>query len=102
MNSETTPEHDLRELHAVLQLLVRQMTRLVWSNPRQTQMTVGKGLNLIRRVDFPKQSLVQRALMDLMRELGRPRPDLYRYIMTLEDAARDLGQHLERPPWERG
>jgi hypothetical protein len=95
MEFETTQADDLRELHALLFRIVQRMTHRMFTTPRLTQIDVGRAIVLAQRVDFPKALLVRRALPDLLRELGKKRPDLHRYILLLEDAARDLLEQIE-------
>ena len=90
MEFETTQANDLREMEALLFRIVQRMTHRLFTTPRLTQLDVGAAIVLVQRVDFPKSDLVRRALPDLLRELGKKRPDLHRYILLLEDAARDL------------
>ena len=87
----------LRELKVVLHRIVKRMTRQIFTTPLQTQIDVGAALGLIQKVDeedLPKRSLVARTLADLLREVGKKRPDYYRYVMVLEEAVRDLDARL--------
>jgi hypothetical protein len=95
MDLQATHIEDLRELQALLHRIVQRMTRQIFTTPRLTQVDVSEAMVLIHRVDFPKASLVRRALPDLLRELGKKRPELFRYILSLEDAARELLEHIE-------
>jgi hypothetical protein len=90
MEFETTEMAELRELEELLFRIVQRMTHRLFTTPRLTQIDVGRAITLAQRVDFPKALLVRRALPDLLRELGKKRPDLHRYILLLEDAAREL------------
>ena len=90
MEFETTQSEELREMEALLFRIVQRMTHRLFTTPRLTQIDVGHAISLAHRVDFPKASLVRKALPELLRELGKKRPDLHRYILLLEDAAREL------------
>jgi hypothetical protein len=90
MEFETTETEDLRELEALLFRIVQRMTHRLFTTPRLTQLDVGHAISLAQRVDFPQASKVRKALPDLLRELGKKRPDLHRYILLLEEAAREL------------
>ena len=96
MEFETTPEpDDLRELEELLFRIVKRMTHRMFTTPRLTQLDVGRAITLVARVeDFPKRVLVRKALPELLRELGKKRPDLHRYILLLEDASRDIHAQL--------
>ena len=91
MEIETTETDDLREMEELLFRIVKRMTHRMFTTPRLTQIDVGHAITLAARVgDFPKAMLVRKALPELLRELGKKRPDLHRYILLLEDAAREL------------
>ena len=90
MEFETTETEDLREMEELLFRIVQRMTHRLFTTPRLTQLDVGRAISLAQRMDFPQADLVRRALPDLLRELGKKRPDLHRYILLLEDAARDI------------
>jgi hypothetical protein len=90
MDFETTQTEELREMEELLFRIVQRMTHRLFTTPRLTQLDVGRAISLGHRLDFPKADLVRKALPDLIRELGKKRPDLHRYILLLEDAARDI------------
>ena len=90
MEFDTAETENLREMEELLFRIVQRMTHRLFTTPRLTQLDVGRAISLAQRVDFPKADLVRRALPDLLRELGKKRPDLHRYILLLEDAARDI------------
>ena len=90
MDIETTETEDLRELEELLFRIVQRMTHRLFTTPRLTQLDVGRAISVARRVDFPQASKVRKALPDLLRELGKRRPDLHRFILLLEEAAREL------------
>jgi hypothetical protein len=90
MEFETTQANALRELEELLFRIVQRMTHRLFTTPRLTQLDVGSAIVLAQRLDFPQADKVRKALPDLLRELGKKRPDLHRYILLLEDAARDL------------
>jgi hypothetical protein len=98
---ENDPHQDLAELAAVLHQLVKRMTKRLFATPRMMQMDVGRALSLLNRVHYPKRLFLRRALSDLLRELGKRRPDLHRYVVTLEEAAREMDEELEKPEWQR-
>jgi hypothetical protein len=67
------------------------MTHRLFTTPRLTQIDVGHAISLAHRIDdFPYAIKVRKALPELLRELGKKRPDLHRYILLLEEAAREL------------
>ena len=90
MEFETTETEALRELEALLFRIVQRMTHRLFTTPRLTQLDVGRAITLAHGLDFPHALKVRKALPDLLRELGKKRPDLHRYILLLEDAAREL------------
>lgn len=96
---ERSSRKDKQELAGILRRLVRRMTRQEWASPRLMQMDVGQAIAVLTRVDFPKRGLLSRALADLIRELGSKRPDLYRYVIVVEESAADLERELEEPHW---
>jgi hypothetical protein len=90
MEFDTTQANELREMETLLFRIVQRMTHRLFTTPRLTQLDVGSAIVLAQRIDFPQAEKVRKALPDLLRELGKKRPDLHRYILLLEDAARDL------------
>ena len=91
MEFETTRTEDLRELEELLFRIVQRMTHRLFTTPRLTQIDVGHAISLAQRIDdFPYAIKVRKALPELLRELGKKRPDLHRYILLLEEAAREL------------
>ena len=91
MEFETTQTDDLRELEELLFRIVKRMTHRMFTTPRLTQIDVGHAISLAHRIgDFPYAIKVRKALPELLRELGKKRPDLHRYILLLEEAAREL------------
>ena len=74
------------------------MTRQIFSNARLTQIDVGRAIALVQRVHYPKIVYLRKALPDLLRELGRPRPDLRRYAVVLEQAVVDIDEFLADHP----
>ena len=91
MEFETTETEDLRELEELLFRIVQRMTHRLFTTPRLTQIDVGRAISLTQRIDdFPYAIKVRKALPELLRELGKKRPDLHRYILLLEEAAREL------------
>lgn len=87
---DADPDEELRELKLVLHRIVQRLTRQIFTTPLQTQIDVGQAIAITNRASFPKQSLVSRTLVDLLREAGKKRPDVYRHVLVLEDAVRDL------------
>lgn len=85
-------------LRAVLDGLLRKLTRRTWANARQMQVDAGAAMALLREVSIPNGEHVAMQLGALLRELGRPRPDLSRYVLTVEEAigAIDRGEARAR------
>jgi hypothetical protein len=95
--SDFDPKETREELRLLLRTLVQRLTRQSFATPLQKQLDVGKAISLVNRLDdFPEQLIVRRALGDLLRELGKRRPDVHRYVLILEKAVGQLGEELER------
>jgi hypothetical protein len=93
--SDTDPREIREELRLLLRTLVQRLTRQSFATPLQKQLDVGKAISLVNQLDdFPEQLILRRALGDLLRELGKRRPDLHRYVVLLEKAATQLGEEL--------
>lgn len=88
----------LRELGFLLDRLVKCMTRRSFATPRQMQVDVGSAMSLLGRMGhFPRRPLMVRNLPDLLRELGNRRPDLFRYVVLLEETVTEIRQLLDLP-----
>ncbi len=90
---------DLRRLHATLDRLVRRLTRRMYGNAREMQMDAGAVIGLLYGVDVPNKAYLSSTLASLVRELGQRRPDLFRFIVTLESSLEQIGEML--PPEDR-
>lgn len=96
MEQPTQPAEDLRRLHATLDRLVRRLTRQLYGSPREMQMDAGAVINLLYGVEVPNKAYLSSTLANLVRELGQRRPDLFRYIVTLQSSLEQIGAML--PP----
>jgi len=85
---------DLRRLHATLDRLLRRMTRRIPGSPREMQMDASAAITLLYRVEVPNRAYLVSTLGGLVRELGQRRPDLLRFIVTLESALPQIGELL--------
>jgi hypothetical protein len=93
------PLEDLRRLHATLDRLVRRLTRRMYGNAREMQMDAGAVISLLYGLEVPNKSILSSTLASLVRELGQRRPDLFRFIVTLESSLEQIGAML--PPGDR-
>ena len=93
---ESTTE-ELREFQQLVRTIVMRLTRLMFSTPRLTQIDVGKAMVLSQRVEYPKVLYARKVLPELLRELGKPRPDLRRHVMVLEQTVHDIDDYLAQP-----
>lgn len=85
------------ELEQLLRRLIQRLTKQRFATTRQKQFDVGQAIALVSRTDdFPEHLIVRRALAELIRELGKRRPDVHRYVLILERAANQLVQDLEQ------
>lgn len=91
---QSTSTEQYRELRELLHLIVQKLTRQVFTTPRLTQIDVGQALVLVQQVDYPKALIVRKSLAEVIRELGKKRPDLHRHVITLEEAVRDLDEYV--------
>jgi hypothetical protein len=96
MDQPASPSGDLRRLHATLDRLVRRLTRQLYGSPREMQMDAGLAINLLYGVEVPNKAYLSSTLAALVRELGQRRPDLLRFIVTLEKSLAQIGELL--PP----
>jgi len=71
-------------LREVLERLIRQMSRQEWATPRQMQMDAGEAMNYLYELGMGGSYMVA-MLSNLVRELGQRRPDLFRFIIALQD-----------------
>ncbi|HEV2734010.1 MAG TPA: hypothetical protein VGV85_04190 [Longimicrobiaceae bacterium] len=90
---------DLRRLHATLDRLVRRLTRRMYGTVRETQMDAGAAIGLLYGLEVPNRAILSSTLASLVRELGQRRPDLFRFIVTLESSLEQIGAML--PPGDR-
>ncbi len=93
------PPEELRRLHATLDRLVRRLTRRLHGSAREMQMDAGTVISLLYGVHVPNKAHLSSTLAALVRELGQRRPDLFRFIVTLEGYLAQIGEML--PPGER-
>ena len=99
MDQPVPPSEELRRLHATLDRLVRRLTRQLHGSPREMQMDAGLAINLLYDVEVPNKAYLSSTLANVVRELGQRRPDLFRYIVTLQKSLEQIGQLL--PPEDR-
>jgi hypothetical protein len=90
---------DLRRLHATLDRLVRRLTRRMYGTVREMQMDAGAVIGLLYGLEVPNKPILSSTLASLVRELGQRRPDLFRFIVTLESSLEQIGAML--PPGDR-
>jgi|GEM_PF-3122474 len=88
----------LRELSAVLDRLVRRLTRRAPGTPREMQMDAARAITLLNDVRVPNREYLASNLAAVIRELGQRRPDLHRYIVLLETSATQVEAALQRAP----
>ena len=85
------------ELRLLLRRLVQRLTKQTFATTLQKQLDVGNAISLVNRIDdFPERHIVRRALAELLRELGKRRPDVHRYVLILEKAIGQLGDEVQR------
>jgi hypothetical protein len=94
MTENRQPESTLQELHAVLDRLVRRMTRRVFGSPREMQMDASAAIGLLREVELPNREYLAGQMANLVRELGQRRPDLFRYVVTVESTLGEIEKRL--------
>lgn len=102
MHAPSREDHPLRHLHAVLDRLLRRMTRRLPGGPREMQVDAGTAIGLLHEVDLPNREYVASVLSGVIRELGQRRPDLLRQITFLEETLAEIGDRLREPPEEPG
>lgn len=95
--SSQSPTEELREFQKLLRTIVMRLTRLMFTTPRLTQIDVGNAMVLSQRVEYPKIIYARKVLPELLRELGKRRPDLRRHVVVLEQAVHDIDEHLAEP-----
>lgn len=88
----------LRHLHATLDRLLRRMTRRLHGSPREMQMDAAAAIGLLQQVEVPNRAYLASTLGNLVRELGQRRPDLLRYVVTLEGSLTQVGELLDAEP----
>ena len=84
MEAGPPPREGLAELRAVLDLLLRRLTRRAYATPREMQVDAGRAISLLLEVRVPNGEYLASTLSGLIRELGQRRPDLLRHIVILE------------------
>ena len=94
MDADTDPTEDLREFQSLLITIVKRLTRQIFSNARLTQIDVGKAMAMAPHVEYPPVIYVRKVLPELMRELGKPRPDLRRHVTVVEQAVVFIEEYL--------
>jgi hypothetical protein len=94
MTENEHPEHPLRQLHAVLDRLVRRMTRRLYGTPREMQMDASAAIGLLLQAEVPNREYLAGQMASLVRELGQRRPDLLRYIVTVESTLTQIEERL--------
>lgn len=81
------------ELRQLLRRLVQRLTKQTFATALQKQLDVGKAISLVNRVeDFPERHILRRTLGELLRELGKRRPDLHRHVVVIEKSIVALGE----------
>ncbi|HET7321966.1 MAG TPA: hypothetical protein VFI96_05695 [Longimicrobiaceae bacterium] len=93
------PREEMEALVETLRRLVRRLTKQLWSTPRLTQMDVGKAIAQLQHVRYHDRIRLRRALAELLRELGKRRPDLHQHVVVIEASLADMEEELERPEW---
>jgi hypothetical protein len=84
------------ELRQLLRRLVQRLTKQTFATPLQKQLDVGKAISLVNRIeDFPDRHVLRRTLGELLRELGKRRPDLHRHVVVIEKSIAKLGEESE-------
>lgn len=99
MDQPDQPLEDLRRLHATLDRLVRRLTRRMYGTVREMQMDAGAVIGLLYGLEVPNKAILSSTLASLVRELGQRRPDLFRFIVTLESSLEQIEAML--PPGDR-
>lgn len=84
MEHPSSPDETTRALRETLERLIRQMSRQEWATPRQMQMDAGEAMNYLYELGRGGSYMVA-LLTNLVRELGQRRPDLFRFIVALQD-----------------
>jgi hypothetical protein len=85
------------ELRQLLRRLVQRVTKQTFATTRQKQLDVGNAISLLNRIEkFPERLILQRALAEMLRELGKRRPDLHRHVVVIEKSIVQLGEDVER------
>ncbi len=93
---EQDQREGLRRLHAVLDRLLRRMTRRYPGSPREMQMDAAAAIDLLLAVHVPNREYLSTSLARLIRELGQRRPDLFRHVTLVEAALNQLDDLLAR------
>ncbi len=98
MTENEHPDHPLRQLHAVLNQLVRRMTRQLYATPREMQMDASDAIGLLLQAEIPNREYLAGQMASLVRELGQRRPDLLRYIVTVETTLAQIEERMGGRP----
>ncbi|HEX2190813.1 MAG TPA: hypothetical protein VHG51_18040 [Longimicrobiaceae bacterium] len=102
MDPPASPRDSLRRLHATLDRLLRRMTRRLHGSPREMQMDAAAAIALLPQVEVPNRAYLASTLGNLVRELGQRRPDLLRYVVTLEGSLAQVAELLAAGAEEPG
>jgi hypothetical protein len=85
------------ELRQLLRRVVQRVTKQTFATTRQKQLDVGNAISLLNRIeDFPERHILRRALAEMLRELGKRRPDLHTQVVVIEKAIGQLREDVER------
>lgn len=85
------------ELRQLLRQIVQRVTKQTFATPRQKQLDVGNAISLLNRIEeFPERHILRRTLAELLRELGKRRPDLHRHVVIIEKSIAQLARDVEQ------
>jgi hypothetical protein len=85
------------ELRQLLRRIVQRVTKQTFATTRQKQLDVGNAISLLNRIEeFPERHILRRALAEMLRELGKRRPDLHAQVVVIEKAIGQLREDVER------
>jgi hypothetical protein len=85
------------ELRQLLRRIVQRVTKQTFATTRQKQLDVGNAISLLNRIEeFPERHILRRALAEMLRELGKRRPDLHTQVVIIEKSMAQLGEDVER------
>jgi hypothetical protein len=84
------------ELRQLLRRVVQRVTKQTFATTRQKQLDVGNAISLLNRIEeFPERHILRRALAEMLRELGKRRPDLHTQVVVIEKAIAQLREDVE-------